>query len=293
MAENLNLKMERNFARDAHAFRCPTKRQDAEKDMRRLVQDHQKQLILEAAWWRWQGDKREFLIPREFIPFLPKIHLVRDVLAAVTTLWYQQRPEDRKIYTTLREIARLAGIPVNQENLREIQTALAFLRAFTIVNQEVITKLDKAGRKKETTMLTYGFISYVGVEGMRDGKEVPPNKKRTIICITEPYATLLNLLPPATIPTWWLDAAKKLPRRQVAHAKNLVYRLAAERRNPAEWKESTVEEILDLRSPRTIERRRAIRRILDGLAAAGVLEYQIRGGIDGKPVYVLRTKRGM
>jgi hypothetical protein len=285
-----DLKFERNFARDARAFRCPANRRDVEKRVQHGVQDHQRNYVPVAAIWKWQGDQREFLIPKEFIPFLPKMHFVRDVLAAVTTLWYRQKPEDRKIYTTLREIARLAGIPVNQENLREIQTALAFLRAFTIVNQEVITRLDRAGRKKETTMLTYGFVSYVGVEGMRDGKEVPPNKKRTIICIAEPYAALLNLLPPVAIPAWWLEAARKLPRKQVAHAKNMVYRLAAERRNPAEWKESTIAEIADFRGDRK-EQQRAVRNLLDALAGAGVLSYQEHQNAEGETVFTIQAKR--
>lgn len=287
------LRFERNFARDHHMFRCPVKRKDGVEKITRSHQlDHTKQVIPKAAIWRWEGDNREFLIPAEFVPFLPKMHLVRDVLAVITTLWYEQRPKDRKIYTSLKEIAKRAGIPVNQNNLAEIHRALAFLRAFTIVNQEVITKLTKAGRKAETTMLTYGFISYVAVEHMKDGKILPPNKRRTIICITEPYATLLELLPPANIPITWLEAVKRLPRRLVVAGKNLIYRIAAERKLPARWKHETLVEICDFRSKRFSEQRDAIENLLNGMAMNGILsgwETEVSNGSE--ILYVLHPNR--
>lgn len=285
------LKMERNFARDHLAFRCPARREDVEKEIRQQVYDHQRNYIEEAAWWRWPGDKREFLIPREFIPYLPKMHLVRDVLAAVTTLWYEQKPRDRKIYTTLREMAQMISIAPNGAHLKEIYDALVFLRSFTIINQEVVTKLDRTGKKKESRDLVWGFISYVAIITMRDGKRLPENKRPVEICITEPYAALLSLLPPAAVPGWWLETARKLPRRQVAHAKNLLYRLAGERKLPAEWKESTIVEIADFRSERKVKRHQAVRDLLNALEATGVLNYQERQGTDGEPVYVIYPKR--
>jgi hypothetical protein len=206
-------------------------------------------------------------------------------------MWYEQKPQDRKVYTTLREIAQMIGVAPNGENLKEIYDVLVFLRSFTIVNQEVITKLDRAGRKKETKDLIWGFVSYVAIVTMQDGKRVPKNKRPVEICITEPYAALLNLLPPANMPRWWLEAARKLPRKQVAHAKNVIYRLAAERRLPAEWKESTVAEIADFRGDKR-EQQRAVRNILNALATAGVLSYQERQNAEGEAIFIIQTKRG-
>lgn len=284
------LKFERNFARDTKTFRCPVKRKDVERSFRRGVLDHQQKYIQEAAMWRWQHDTREFLIPRELVPFLPKLYLVRDVLAAVTTLWYIQKPTDRKIYTTLRELAEMIKVPANGKNLSDIQTALAFLRAFTIYNQEIITKLDRAGRKKEAKSLTWGFVSCIAAETVRNGRKLLKNQRRMIICISEPYAALLDLLPPATIPLKWLEASKRLPRRQVAHARNLVYRLAAEKRNPTALRESTLAAIADFRGDKN-ESQRAVRNLLHALAGLGVLDYQTRKNSQGETVYVIRVKK--
>lgn len=268
-----DLKMERNFARDPLVFRSPSHRGTEVKAGAcgsRL--DHSNMLMEKAYAWTWKDDTRQFLVPYELLRILPKTHVVRDVLAAITTMYYTAKPHDRTVCTTLSEIAKAAGMPPNAQNLALVQDALAFLRGFTILNQEVITRVTRTGRKADAARVTWGFVSYVMTESLRDGREVKPNKRRTLVCLSEPYARLLDSLSPAILPLWWLKAAKRLPRRLVVPGKNLIYRLAAEKKNPARWRFETLVQICDLRSARPSERREALENLLRGLTGAGVLE---------------------
>ncbi|MBC7294154.1 MAG: hypothetical protein H5T84_08675, partial [Thermoleophilia bacterium] len=234
--------------------------------------DHAGAVVQQAYCWSWELDRRRFLVPCEFLPLLPRMHLARDVLSAVTTMWYERKPRDNRIRTSLREVAEAIAVPPSGANLKGIYEALTFLRVYTIFRQEVITKVSPKGRKLESKETTWGFVSWVQLDLVRDGKLLPPCERGVLICITDLYAAALRNLAPATIPLSWLQAARSLPRRLVVPAKNLVYRLSAESQDPARWRFATLTEVCDFRSDRPAKRRRALENLLDKLVAAGVLE---------------------
>ncbi len=288
MAGDKELRFDRNFSRDRFAFRNPQRRRDAQVQEIENAVCHTGDVFPVAAQWRWQADPkgRDFLVPSEFLAETANMHFIREVLTAVTTLYYQQRPPDGVIRTSFREIATMLGIAVNGQRVEEIWRALEFLRAFTICRQEVITALTASGRLKAREYLTFGFVSYVSVVAMENCREIPETRRKVKICISETYRAVLDLLPPAVIPIAVLEACRRLPRKLVVHAKNLVYALAAERRKPARWRAETVAEIADMRD-RPGRRHVSVNNLLRRMEDAGIISYTCENADGNDTVFCI------
>ncbi|ACX52012.1 hypothetical protein Adeg_0873 [Ammonifex degensii KC4] len=282
------LKMERNFARDYLAFRAPGEREEEEGKVRKARKEaynHQGERM-KAVAWRWRGDTRVFLLPVELLDLARQLfHLARDLLAAVTTLFLRRPTPDGKVVTSFRELCGLLGMEPNGQRYEEMSLALALLRSYTIQRQGMVLELDREGRAKKTGDCTFGFCDEaVVVTRVRDEKtgkleEVPLPRRQVVIQFSKRYQALLqsrgggkDLL--CRVPVAALVACRKLGRRQVVAAKNLVYYLAG-RGGRARLRLETLVEVLGVHPRWPSEARKVCENILSALRDQGVVQYVV------------------
>jgi len=268
--------MERNFARDTHIFRAP---KQGIKKQREYI--HTGQTVEPAIVWTW-GDKRVFVLSVEALENsgIEKLHFARDVLAAITTLYVEQK--NRKIITSLSHICRILELSDKGENLAQILNALDFLCIYTIKRQNVILGFQKNGNVSWGEK-TFGFIdgyTRVYAEGTLDGPEriLPPRQQRIEIQLSEEFVKLLDMRGPegqtllSELPTDLLVRVRKLNRRQIVPAKNLLYYLSG-RGGRAKLKKDTLVDITGIRANRPKRTRETLMRLIDAMAEKKVIYY--------------------
>jgi hypothetical protein len=294
-ADRRELRMERNFARDARVFRSISK---ADKNSGKLqteripvAQNHRHERMEKVAQWRWQGDNRVFFLPLKLAKHLKEMHFVRDVLAAVTTL-YLLRPNGQKVVTTFRELCRVMGAGFNHKMRQRVMDALSVLRMYTIQDQNVPVGFTKKG-EVEWGAKVFGFIdAAIAVTHSGDSggprKPLPPRKQRLEIQLSAAYTDILSLGYKdktflCSVPVDALEAARKLPRRQVPHAKNIVYYIAG-RGGWARMKLDTLADAMGLHARWDKEATKLVENILNRLAERTVLTWRK----DARGTYWLR-----
>ncbi|ADI02789.1 hypothetical protein [Syntrophothermus lipocalidus] len=274
--EPTNLRMERNFARDTHIFRAP--KQGIKKQ---CEYTHTGQPVQPAVVWTW-GDKRVFVLPLEVLEHsgIEKLHFVRDVLAVITTLYIQQK--NRKIITSLSHICRMLRLSDKGENLTQVLNALDFLSLYTIKRQNVVLGFQKSGKVSWGEKI-FGFLdgyTRVYAEGTLDGPEriLPPRRQRIEIQLSEEFAKLLDLRGPegqtllSELPVDLLVRTRKLNRRQIAPAKNLLYYLSG-RGGSAKLKKDTLVDILHISANRPRRTQQTLLRLLDAMTEKNIINY--------------------
>lgn len=283
-AKNDTLLFERNFARDRYAFRAPVGGKEVEKWPERGVQNHRREWYDEAQLWQWRGDEqtRVFVIPVELAGSLAHMHFVRDVLAAVTTLYItsKTRGQGRTVVTTMRELCRLVGVAANGEVCDKIQSCLTILRSLTIKRQRVPTKVKMVGKRKiacEWGTAIFGFVERAVIVDTRlrgsKHEPIPLRERRIEITLSTDYTDFLNKAATCVVPVAALIAARKLNRRQIAQAKNIVYYLAARSGHQARLRWETLAEIAGLRGRWPGERRGTSKNLLTAMVRAGIVSF--------------------
>lgn len=288
--EDKDVYFERNFLRDRQTFKNIKKR---DKEVGKVsirpeenVFNFRKEVVDVALSWDWECDpnqNRGFLIPAELAKYLSHIHFVRDVLAALTTLYCRDKPENGRVVTTFLEICKYMGLSANGRVYNDINNSLAFLRAYTIRQQNVPVKRVKKG--VEWGQVDFGFVDFsvvvTSIETAPDVFEpVPINQRRVEIKLSDCYVDLLKKSAIHAIPIAAITAARGLPRSHIVPAKNIIYNLAARSGKKATLKESTLVEITGLRPRRRSESKKAVDRLLANMETAGIIQYKIneKGG---------------
>lgn len=299
--KNKDILLERNILRDRYMFNI-IKKQDVKEgvlDIRQEtdITDFKSNKLETALVWKWKKDHnkgRDFLVPvglgleKHFI--LSDMHFARDVLAAITTL-YCHCHINRTITTTFLEICNYMGVSPNGKTYENISNSLAFLRAYTIRKQNI--PLEKVKKGIKMGEVNFGFIDYsaVSTEIVTPSGEVeviPVSQRSVKIVFSSCYADLLDNSAVHAVPAAAINAARKLPRRHVVPAKNIVYNLAARSGKKAKLKESTLMDIAGLRPERPSRGQKALAGILNNMQKAGIILFKAETNRYNQIIYSIK-----
>ena len=112
------------------------------------------------------------------------------------------------------------------------------------------------------------------VEDDNGEKRPKPFKQRGQIQISDEYVKLLECSHIHAIPATAISAARKLPRKLIAPAKNLIYALSAMSDKKAVMKQTTVIEYAGLAPRRPNEADSAVTNLLENMQKAGIVKLE-------------------